>query len=1028
MNLQLRTPDNSFRPWPLFVLNEDYDDAAGLERLMRGLEDVARAGFGGVFLHPRPGLLTEYLSPRWFEVIEALVRKCLELGLVPGLYDENSYPSGCAGGHTCSRRPETRARYLTPEFGEGTRLPEGNVAAYRYEAGEVGERIEEAEAHCAWVAFREAEAKVLAWHGEVAAPNLLDPLTTQTFLECTHEAYKRHLPKDVFRAIPAMFTDEPHLIADRHGPMGSGLPITPDFVVRFRLAHGYNILDHLPELYFDTGDYEAIRFDFYDFSHRIWVESWAEPMEAWHKENGWKLTGHYLEHNWPVPYATPGQMELLAHMDWPGTDLLLADALAGHEHADLQNFGPSEAGTEPHLLFVLRQTQSVANQFGKERVMNESWGAGGNASTPADWLRMGRFLIVNGVNLLVPHHAMTSIRGTRKHDHPQFFSVQSPWFEYLPELNDELARSCQAISNGKMCNRILVLDAQTAGYCLARKSDCIDATPPDPFSPGGVRAGEGPLADLRDATIRTVQALVEAQCDFDIGDEYLLAKHGECGSDGRLNLGEQTYDVLVWPEGLFNLRTESADMIEGFLQSGGVIVGVRPGRFLENGRSSARLDEWEKRYATQLRWTATEEVVVETCRHVPPRIEAVDTSNGIYHQRRETSEGVLWYVINVSDEVRRVRFLKDVPTCRMDPRSGESFSNNGDELELPPHSSLLLSDVQPSTMREPEEVLSFPDEGGVEMEVDKIEALGCNALVLDRCELSLFGEAHAAMETRRANSMVWKEYGLSAAGASGTIQYRRQILDRAACLPASSGYAVTFTFELGSDVDLSDIRLAVETPELFEVSLNGVVLDYSEAQQWLDPNIYALPVAEHLRKGTNSVKLVQSPFDPRAEVAPIYVLGDFSLASTDSGFRIEPEEEWELGSWSAQGRPFFDREVVYEFKSVPQSGNILLKRSAWGGSWIIAECGSCRRQLTTDEDLLLPVKQGANLRLTVVGLPQNLLGPWHPGDSIRRAGKFGCALHWEAPFARIDPCPGSEYDFLELGLFAPPTFVPIAQS
>ncbi|MCC5835335.1 MAG: hypothetical protein JJU20_11430, partial [Opitutales bacterium] len=113
MNLKdLKNPPAFDRPWPLFVLNGEYDEDKDLIHLKESLEALKRTGFGGVYLHPRPGLITNYLSSRWFELIEALILHCIELELIPALYDENSYPSGGAGGHVCSIQPETRARSI----------------------------------------------------------------------------------------------------------------------------------------------------------------------------------------------------------------------------------------------------------------------------------------------------------------------------------------------------------------------------------------------------------------------------------------------------------------------------------------------------------------------------------------------------------------------------------------------------------------------------------------------------------------------------------------------------------------------------------------------------------------------------------------------------------------------------------------------------------------------------------------------------------------------------------------------------
>jgi hypothetical protein len=106
--------------------------------------------------------------------------------------------------------------------------------------------------------------------------------------------------------VPAVFTDEPHLPAEGHGPWSPGLHITPYLLGQFRQRKNYDLRDHLPSVFYDTGDYRRVRFDLYDIMHELWVENWALPMEGWCEGRGVALTGHYLEHDWPCPYATPG--------------------------------------------------------------------------------------------------------------------------------------------------------------------------------------------------------------------------------------------------------------------------------------------------------------------------------------------------------------------------------------------------------------------------------------------------------------------------------------------------------------------------------------------------------------------------------------------------------------------------------------------------------------------------------------------------------------------------------------------------
>jgi hypothetical protein len=69
-----RPPPAEYGPAPLLVFNDEHEGEAGEARITRVLEGNERVGYGGVFLHPRPGLMTEYLSARWFELMRHAVK------------------------------------------------------------------------------------------------------------------------------------------------------------------------------------------------------------------------------------------------------------------------------------------------------------------------------------------------------------------------------------------------------------------------------------------------------------------------------------------------------------------------------------------------------------------------------------------------------------------------------------------------------------------------------------------------------------------------------------------------------------------------------------------------------------------------------------------------------------------------------------------------------------------------------------------------------------------------------------------
>ena len=115
-----RTPPAEFRSAPLWVWNDDVSE----QEIREQIADFKEKGIGGLFIHPRPGLITPYLSEQWFHLTQVAVAEGKRLGMKIWIYDENSYPSGFAGGHVPDQMPGslgkglrlTRMKILPPNF------------------------------------------------------------------------------------------------------------------------------------------------------------------------------------------------------------------------------------------------------------------------------------------------------------------------------------------------------------------------------------------------------------------------------------------------------------------------------------------------------------------------------------------------------------------------------------------------------------------------------------------------------------------------------------------------------------------------------------------------------------------------------------------------------------------------------------------------------------------------------------------------------------------------------------------------
>jgi hypothetical protein len=97
-------PGKEFATAPLWTWN----DLLTEEQVRASMRDLAAQDVEQVFVHPRPGLATPYLSDDWFALWGAALDEAKKLDMNVWIYDENSYPSGFAGGFVPELMPESR--------------------------------------------------------------------------------------------------------------------------------------------------------------------------------------------------------------------------------------------------------------------------------------------------------------------------------------------------------------------------------------------------------------------------------------------------------------------------------------------------------------------------------------------------------------------------------------------------------------------------------------------------------------------------------------------------------------------------------------------------------------------------------------------------------------------------------------------------------------------------------------------------------------------------------------------------------
>ncbi len=501
-------PPREYSTAPLWVWNDLLTD----QQVRDTMRDLASQQVKQVFVHPRPGLMTPYLSKDWFRLWKVALRKAERLDMNVWIYDENSYPSGFAGGWVPELMPESRGRGLDLRIVAKPPASQTNTfAVTRLDNGR-------------YLVATILRAQNRGWHGDRCYVDLLYPGVTEKFLDVTLEAYRHEIGREFGKRIPGSFTDEPELI-----PAG-GLPWTEDLPQQFQKRWGYSLIASLPSLKEEVGDWRKVRHDYLYLLNALFIERWGKPYYEWCAKNRLAFTGHYWDHSWPSCIGVPDNMAMAAWQQLPGIDCLM-------------NQYREDTNAQFGNVRMVRELASVANQLGRQRTLCEIYGAGGWDLRFEDMKRIGDWLAVLGVNLFDEHLSYVTLRGARKRDHPQSFSYHEPWWEAYHVNASYLARLSCALSQGQQVNRILVLEPTTTAWMyLGDKTR---------------------LKEVGDAFFNFLMSLEAAQVEYDLGDEDIIARNGSVKA-GELVVGQRRYDTVVLPPGTEDLDSPTLKLLKEF--------------------------------------------------------------------------------------------------------------------------------------------------------------------------------------------------------------------------------------------------------------------------------------------------------------------------------------------------------------------------------------------------------------------------------------------------------------------------------
>lgn len=488
----LKDVPKEYRPIPFWSWNEKLD----VEETRKQVRLMHKAGLGGAFMHARGGLQTEYMGDEWFQNVDASIDECQKYGMQAWAYDENGWPSGFGAGAVNELGIDYQQKYLRIEIGEKNEPQTiANVNGYH-----------------------------LYYEVNPFYVDNLDKKVVQKFIEAAYKPYAEKYKGKM----PGIFTDEPQVSRN-------GIPWSFVLPEEYEKAYSDDLILHLPELFFETGDYKQTRFRFWKLVCNLFTNAYVKQIYEYLDKNGMRLTGHMvLEDNLLIQITSNGAvMPQYEYFHIPGIDWL------------------SRSQINP---LIPLQLSSVAHQTGKKQILTESFAlCGHNVSfEELRWLLESQF--VRGVNLLCPHLEGYSLRGIRKRDYPPAMYCQQPWWDEYSIFTEQMSRIGILLTEGKVKFDTLVIHPQSAAWTMF-----------DNAENKGIR-------DLNAKFMKIIDKLERKHILFHLGDETIMEKHAEV-KNGEIVIGSQHYKnvILVQDEVLFD---STKNLLSEFKSQGGVLTNA----------------------------------------------------------------------------------------------------------------------------------------------------------------------------------------------------------------------------------------------------------------------------------------------------------------------------------------------------------------------------------------------------------------------------------------------------------------------
>ena len=826
----------------------------------------------------------------------------------------------------------------------------------------------------------------------------LDGEVISEFIRVTHEAYKEKLG-DKFTDMAGFFTDEPQISRN-------GLPWSFILEKEYKKAYGEELAPKLLDLFYETETSSETKYNFFKLITNLFSENYMNNIYKWCNDNGSALTGHLvLEEGLHAQLIANGAcMPHYEYMTVPGMDNL---------------------GRILNRIECEMQLSSVANQLGKKQILSETFAACGWNVSFEELLWIYEHQMVHGINYLCQHLEGYTLRGIRKRDYPATLFKQQPWWNDYRVFNDKVSRIGMLIAEGKIEHEILVLHSADSAWANYDIKSPVYAS------------------QLCRDMVDVMNRLEKNQLQYHLGDATIMERHAKV-ENGRLIIGTQSYSVVVVPPADC-LASNTVKLLKEFKTQGGLVIFAGRIPTMIDGKTTDEIIEFSKNCITVEAENLVNAIPASLCK-IELAYDADKLENPILTAVRRFDEQkmTMYYLVNPCNVKHDfTATVRGGSATIFNAVTGEEeaveFAVNSDKLDIKStiygNGSVVLfvydeAVKQPlSTNKAELKPLQFSGEWQIESDD--------NAITLDYCDVYFDGKL--AYENLPVNDVQEK-----------ALSFERKVNTK-----------LVFKFNV-KDLSFGKCELVVETPEIFDITVNGKAIKTEINGYYFDASFKVIDIFNYVVEGQNEITLecdfVQSEqvyenakksliFESEKnklsydmEIEAIYLKGDFAV-KTDEEFEdldrnalrtngnfyiIKAPDTLNSGDIVKQGYPFFAGSMNFKKKitlTADECKNRSIKFSRLGSTVIKVKVNG----KDTDKIMWQPYEldvskllhEGENdIEITITGSLRNLLGPFHLSDGENYWVCPNSFFH-ESPIWRkgLNPNWTDSYCFVEFGLF-----------